>query len=103
MPDGFDNPVTMRFLYGTTRTGLHTGNLMGPYVDPTHHQCQEEFRFSYERHQENKSLGGCEAWLELTLDPLLRRALLNWRPAARGNGGYTYSGRAARGDSMNHC
>jgi hypothetical protein len=31
---------------------------MGPYVDPPRHECQEQFRFSYETHQENKSLEG---------------------------------------------
>ena len=60
MPDGYDNPATMRFLYGTTRTSRDMGNPNGPYVDPTHHKCQEEFRFSYERHQENKSLGAAK-------------------------------------------
>src|ERR1700736_6267373 len=39
-------------------TSLDTGNLVGPYVDPTKHKCQEQFRYSYEMNQENESSGG---------------------------------------------
>jgi hypothetical protein len=95
MPDGYDNPATMRFLYGTTRTGLDTNNLLGPYVDPTRYECQEQFRYSYKTHQENECTGvpglsGVAPGVRLS-----SRAVRNLRLWQRDNSACTYSVRAA--------